>query len=73
MVKKTILWLLGVVLALYFVSGLGITQFRTVEALTFGLLTKNIAFRIHSSLWIPFAGLLILYLLLPFISRGSRD
>jgi len=56
--KKTIHWLLAVLVILYLVTGFGITEFRAVETLTFGLLTKNLAFKIHNNLWIPFIILL---------------
>ena len=36
------------------ITGLGITQYRIVGPLTFGLLTKNLASRIHSALTLPF-------------------
>ena len=57
-IQKTIRWLLLVAVILYALTGFGITEFRTVETLTFGLLTKNLAFRIHDFLLIPFAVLL---------------
>jgi cytochrome b subunit of formate dehydrogenase len=72
LVRKTIIWLLAIVIVLYLVSGFGITEFRTVETLTFGLLTKNLAFKIHNILWIPFAILLILHLCLPFIFKWVK-
>ena len=40
------------------VTGLGITEYRTVEALTFGLLGKALAFKLHLWIWIPFLVLL---------------
>ena len=49
--KKTIHWLLAVLVILYLVTGFGITEFRMVETLTFGLLTKNLAFKIHNILF----------------------
>ena len=58
-VKKVIHWLLAIVVVLYIISGFGITEFRTVEAVTFGLLTKPLAFKIHDNLWLPFTILLI--------------
>jgi len=56
---------------MFLITGFGITEFRTVETLTFGLLTKNLAFKIHNSLWIPFIIMLILHLCLPFIFKGK--
>jgi cytochrome b subunit of formate dehydrogenase len=69
LVKKIISWLLVIVIVLYLVSGFGITEFRMVETLTFGLLTKNLAFKIHNNLWIPFLILLVLHICLPFIFK----
>jgi dolichol kinase len=67
--KRVIPWLLLVVMVLYVVTGLGITRFRTVETLTFGLLSKNLSFRIHDNLLIPFLVLLIIHISLPYILR----
>jgi len=72
LLKKTIIWLLAIVIVLYGVSGFGITEFRTIETLTFGLLTKNLAFKIHNSLELPFAVLLVLHLSLPFIFKWKK-
>ena len=69
LVKRTIHWLLTIVIIMFLITGFGITEFRTVETLTFGLLTKNLAFKIHNSLWIPFIILLIPHLCLPFIFK----
>jgi len=69
LVKKTIHWLLAIVAIMFLITGFGITEFRMVETLTFGLLTKNLAFNIHNSLWIPFIILLILHICLPFIFK----
>ena len=67
--KKTVHWLLSVLVILYLVTGFGITKFRTVETVTFGLLPKNLAFKIHNNLWIPFIVLLGLHI---FLSRIKR-
>ena len=61
-IKRVIHWLLAVVAAVFLVTGFGITEFWVVEALTFGLLTKNLAFRIHENLWIPLVVLLVLHI-----------
>jgi len=67
LVRKTVHWLLTVVVILFIITGFGITEFRTVESLTFGLLTKSAAFKIHINLWIPFVILLALHVF--FLSR----
>ena len=63
-IKRIIRWSLALVAVAYLVTGFGITEFRTVEDLTFGLLTKPWAFRIHTNLEIPFITLLSLHVLL---------
>jgi len=73
LVKKIIHWLLLVVTILFLITGFGITEFRVVEALTFGWLTKSLALKMHDSLWIPFIILLILHLCLPFIFKGKME
>ena len=55
-------WSLLALVVLYFFTGFGITEFRTVETLTFGLLTKTLSFKLHNNLWIPFLILLILHI-----------
>jgi cytochrome b subunit of formate dehydrogenase len=71
-VKKSLPWLLLAVLALYIITGYGITQFRTVETITFGLLTKNLSFKIHSALTIPFLVLLVVHIVLPYVLRKTK-
>ena len=62
-----------VVVVLYIVTGFGITEFRTVERLTLGLLTKQVAFRIHSDLWVPLVVLLALHIYLVMWSRIRKN
>ena len=54
-------WTFAVVTVVFLISGFGITEFRIVETLTFGLLTKSLAFKIHEVIWIPFVILLVLH------------
>jgi cytochrome b subunit of formate dehydrogenase len=72
LIEKAIRWLLVIGIILYIVTGYGITEFRTVEYLTFGLLTKSLAFKIHDALAIPFMTLLLLHILLPSVLRHFR-
>jgi cytochrome b subunit of formate dehydrogenase len=70
LVKRTIHWLLTVVVIIYLLTGFGITEYRIFESLTFGLLTKSLAHRIHMNLEIPFIVLLVLHIwLLPLLKR----
>ena len=64
LIKRIIHWLLLIVIVLYFVTGFGITEFGIVEALTAGLLTKVLAFKLHNVLWIPFIILLVSHIFL---------
>jgi len=61
LVKKVLDWTLFGVTLSYLITGLGITQFRLVESLTFGLLTRNLAFSVHEELLGPFLILLGLH------------
>jgi len=61
MYRKIIQYLLLVVTLLLILSGYGITQYRVVETLTFGLLNKAVTFKLHSGLIIPFFLLLVLH------------
>lgn len=60
--KRLVRWLLLVVIILYIITGFGITEYRIVELLTFGSLTKSLSFKIHNVLIIPFVALLGLHI-----------
>ena len=72
LMKGAIHWTLTVVIIIYLITGFGITEYRIVEALTFGLLTKSLAQKIHINLEIPFIILLILHICLSLISRYPK-
>ena len=63
-VKRLVHWSLLVAIILYLLTGLGITEYNTVELLTFGLLSKNVSFTIHDYLLWPFIILLAAHLFL---------
>ena len=65
-IQLVVHWLLLVFVVIYIITGFGITQFRIVEVLTFGLLSKPLSFKIHSNLIIPFIILLVLHVYLKF-------
>ena len=69
-INRIVRWLLLIAIVAYAVTGFGITEYRTVESLTFGLLTKNTAHLIHTAIEIPFLILLSLHVLLPSILRA---
>ena len=72
LIRKITHWLLLVVILLYLVSGFGITEFRVVETLTLGLLTKSLAFKMHDVLWIPLLILLVPHMFMPSFSKLLR-
>jgi cytochrome b subunit of formate dehydrogenase len=72
--RRSIGWLLLVLSILLVITGLGITEWRTVEAASFGLLPKSLAFQLHSLLWIPFLLALAAHLLLSCrLGRRGKD
>ena len=72
--KSIIHWLLAAVIVVLLITGLGITEYGIVESLSFGLLNKALAHKIHTApaLWISFLVLLILHIALPFIGRKKN-
>ncbi len=71
--KKIVHWSLLVIIIMILLSGFGITEYRFVEAITFGILNKALAFQIHFNLW----GVLIIFLALHFFltmhSHGEKN
>jgi hypothetical protein len=69
-VSRTIVQIILLLLLIaYGISGFGITQFRIVETLTFGLISKPFAFQLHDSLVIPFIIFLLLHIFFRPLSR----
>jgi hypothetical protein len=66
--RMLVRWLLFATVLLFVLSGYGISEPKTVESLTFGLITKSVAFSIHDNLIIPFTLLIFLHIL-PFFIR----
>lgn len=66
--------LLLVMVALYLLTGFGISNPRLIMPLTFGLLGKALAQEIHALLWGPFIMLVLLHLYLaaPGDPRGPK-
>lgn len=69
LIRKIIQWLLLAVTVVFLITGFGITEFRVVEAVTLGWLSKSWAFRLHENLWIPFIVLLVLHTCLPLVLK----
>jgi thiosulfate reductase cytochrome b subunit len=71
-IRKVIPWLLLALLALYIVTGLGITDYRIIEKITFGGLSKNLSFRIHDNLLYPFVVVLAAHIVLRYALRRKK-
>jgi hypothetical protein len=69
LIRKIIQWLLLAATIMFLITGFGISQFRVVETVTFGWLSKSWAFRLHDNLWIPFVILLALHICLPLVFK----
>jgi hypothetical protein len=54
--------LLAIVSILFIITGFGISNYRLIEPLTGGTLSKLTSFQIHSNLIIPFIVLLIAHI-----------
>ena len=63
-IKKIVDLLLIVFIAVYIITGFGITNHRIIEAFTFSALSKPVSHLIHTYLIIPFLILLILHIFL---------
>ncbi len=63
-IKNIVQWLLAAATLLMIVSGYGISEFRIVEGLTFGIISKSTAFAMHDALAMPFIVLVVLHVIL---------
>ena len=59
---KLIHWVLLISIIVYIITGFGITEHKFIEAITFGIISKPIAFQLHIFLIYPFIILLILHI-----------
>ncbi len=70
--RRGVGWLLLALSLLLILSGLGITEYRIMEAATFGLLGKAPSFQLHILLWVPFLVVLAAHLALS-CGIGTRE
>lgn len=73
LLKRFVHWLLLVLTVAYLLTGLGITQYQTVEPATFGLLSKNLSFKIHDVLLLPFVVVLILHVIVSLVDEREKQ
>ena len=67
--RKAFTWLLLLMAVLYIISGFGITEYRVVETVTYGLLTKNMSFIIHEYLLVPSIAFFVLHITLSYLLK----
>ena len=60
--RKVVHWTLLGLTILYLITGLSVTYFNIAEAITFGLLSKSLASRVHELLIYLFVPILALHL-----------
>lgn len=65
-------WLVLIFVAVYIITGLGVTNYQIIGAVTFGGLTKLGAFQLHSSLLIPFIIVLALHIGLTVVKNRQK-
>jgi len=58
---------------LFMVSGMGIAEYNLMRFITFGLLTKDRSYLIHSTLLYPFTALLFFHIYLTVWPRLMRN
>lgn len=63
-IRRIVAVVLGVLTAMFLISGFGITEPRLIGLLTLGMLGKTLSYRIHTLLWGPFLIFLVLHLAL---------
>jgi hypothetical protein len=74
-IRKIISWFLLFVVALYIITGYGITQYQLVERITFGVLDKARSFQLHNLLIYPFVPLLIyhIWIRIPSLKKPKKE
>ncbi len=71
--KTLIHLLLTVVIILFIITGFGITDYRVAESLTLGILSKPLAYQIHTNLTIPLIILLFLHMTFTLSKKLPRQ
>jgi cytochrome b subunit of formate dehydrogenase len=72
-VSRTIHWLMVIVLLIYLITGLDIAYYQVMQAVTFGLLSKATATKIHEALLLPFVILLLFHIAAVIAGAGRRQ
>lgn len=70
--RKTSAYTALISLILIIITGYGITQYRFVEQISFGLLHKSLSFKLHNYLMIPLAVSILSHLYFSNIFRVKK-
>jgi Ni,Fe-hydrogenase I cytochrome b subunit len=65
-------WLVTILIILYIATGLGITNYQIIEAVTFGGLSKLGVYQLHSTLLVPFLVVLAFHIGLTFMQNRQK-
>ncbi|OPY26275.1 MAG: hypothetical protein A4E27_00758 [Methanobacterium sp. PtaU1.Bin242] len=65
--KRSVHILLVILVFMVIISGLGIFYYQVIEFLTLGLLSKDLAFKIHTVIFFPFLIVLIVHSFMSWI------
>jgi hypothetical protein len=65
--------LLFIIIALFIITGFGITDYQLVGSITFGMLTKPVSYQLHSNLVIPLVVLLMLHIIFVLGKRFTKQ
>jgi len=60
-IRRWVHYLLGILVILVLISGLGIVYYQIMGFLTLGFLSKDLAFKIHTLIFIPFLIILVFH------------
>ena len=71
--RRTVHWLLAASLLVYIITGYGLTEFRTVTPITFGIANKVISMKLHEALGLPFLVLLLAHIYLSFMKKKELN
>ncbi|HVP99955.1 MAG TPA: hypothetical protein VMT57_00395 [Candidatus Thermoplasmatota archaeon] len=70
--RRIVHWLVTILIGLYIFTGLGITNFQVIEAVTFGQVSKLGAYQVHTFLLYPFIVVLGLHIAFALIQNRQK-
>ena len=70
--RRVVHWLVTLLIILYLFTGLGITNYTIIEAVTFGQVSKLGAYQAHVFLLYPFIVILVLHIAFSLIQNRQK-